>query len=717
MLTRASSIGLIAAAVAAALLLVAMPTHAQSGDITTLAGGGVGDGSRPTLAALATPAGIVFDSRGDLFVADSAAHRVRKVDLDRNIITTVAGTGQPGFIGDGGPASIAALNSPYGLAIDHDDNLYIADAGNNRIRKVDLATGIITTVAGSGSPGFEGDDGSALDATFHSPLGVAVDEDKNIYIADTLNNRIRKVDSASGNVTTIAGQGTPGSGGDLRLAVVASLDQPEGVAVDDLGNVFIADTGNHLIRQINRQGVIFTLAGKRGGTVDPIDVARSGLAHDAVLRSPLSVALDRQARNLYVADSGNNLVRRVILANDIQDTQITTEAGAGDGSAGYDGEDRFAANSSLDSPSGVAVNPADEIFISDTGNQRVRAVVTPGVRRPRVLTTIAGNGEATFSGERAPASEATLHFPSDVAIDADGNIYFSDTGNHRVRRVAGVTGSISTVAGTRDVGSRGEGRAGRDAHLHSPEGLAFDSEGDLYIADTGNHRVLKLDISSGLIHLIAGDGHAAYRGENIDATEASLNSPAALAIDANDSLYIADAENNRIRVIDLDTGRISTFAGDGLSGFTGDGSRATRAKLNQPEGVSVDPDGNIVIADTGNRRIRRVDAQANTISTIAGDGNRGHSGDGGPATEASLVLPRRVAVDADGNVFIADALDHRIRAVKADGIMTTVAGDGIIAHAGDGGPAISASLNRPLGMAPDADGNLFSQTTTTTAFE
>ena len=210
MLTRVSSIGLIALAVAAALVLVAMPTHAQTGDITTLAGGGVGDGSRPTLAALATPAGIVFDSRGDLFVADSAAHRVRKVDLDRNIITTVAGTGQPGFIGDGGPASIAALNSPYGLAIDHDDNLYIADAGNNRIRKVDLATGIITTVAGSGSPGFEGDDGSALDATFHSPHGVAVDEDKNIYIADTLNNRIRKVDSASGNITTVAGQGTPG---------------------------------------------------------------------------------------------------------------------------------------------------------------------------------------------------------------------------------------------------------------------------------------------------------------------------------------------------------------------------------------------------------------------------------------------------------------------------------------------------------------------------
>ena len=704
---RTSTIALIVAAVAAALILMTMPTHAQTGDITTVAGGGVGDGGRPTLAAIGSPAGVAIDSRGDIYIADGATHRIRKVDIERNMISTVAGTGNPGFSGDGGPAAAAALSSPYGLAFDDDDNLYIADSGNHRIRKIDTATGTIITVAGSGSPGFEGDDGSSLDAAFHAPHGVDVDDDGNIFIADTLNNRIRRVNESDGVVTTIAGTGIAGPGGDLARAVNAELNQPEDVAVDDLGKVYIADSGNHLIRQIDLQGVIFTLAGKRSASVDPATVALAGRAQEAVLRNPISLALGPQQRNLYVADSGNHLVRRIILNNVIEDTVIATDAGSVTGTAGYDGEDKNAIVSSLDTPVGVAVNTLGEIYISDSGNQRVRAVVSAGERRPKILITAAGNGEASFSGERSPATNATLHFPSDVAIDFNGNIYFSDTDNHRIRRVARVTGVITTVVGTGDTGSRGVGGRGSNAHLNSPEGVAFDSTGDIYLVDTGNHRVLKWDPGSGNLTLIAGDGHARFRGENVEPREASLNRPAAIAIDDNDHLYIADTENNRIRVIHLDTNRILTYAGDGQAGYDGDGAAARRATLNKPEGVAVDPDGNIVIADTGNRRIRRVDAQTNIISTIAGDGRRGYAGDGGPALEASLVVPRRVAVGRDGNVFISDALNHRIRAVKSDGTMITVAGDGIIDFAGDGGPATAASLNRPLGMAPDRDGNLY----------
>ena len=704
MVIRTSTIGLVAVVVASAFLLVAMPTHAQTGDIVTVAGGGVGDGGRPTLAALTSPDGIAIDSRGDVYVADGAAHRVRKIDIESNIITTVAGTGNPGFSGDGGPATDAELNSPFGLAFDDADNLYIADSGNHRIRRIDLATGIITTLAGSGSPAFEGDDGSALDAAFHAPHGVDVDRHGNIYIADTLNNRIRKVDAFNGIVTTIAGTGIAGSSGDLGLAVNAQLNQPNDVAVDDLGKVYIADTGSHVIRQIDAQGVIITLAGQRNVPVNPVTVANSGPAQNAVLRNPLSLTLDQGQRNLYVADTGNHLVRRILLNNVIEDTLITTEAGSVDGSAGYDGEDRNAIVSSLDSPSAVAINSLGEVYIADTGNQRVRAIVSAGERRPKILITVAGNGESSFSGERTPATNATLHFPSDVALDPDGNVYFSDTGNHRVRRVNLSTGLISTVAGNGVAGSRGVGGRGTDTRLHSPEGLAFDSRGRLYIADTGNNRVLRLNLNNGIIHALTEVG---LPGSNSTSTVAVFTGPTSLAIDSSDNLYIAEMEDHRIRMMDLGAGGISTVAGDGSADFTGDGGQAIRAKLNKPEGVAVDPDGNIVISDTGNRRIRRIEIGTGVITTIAGDGRRGYAGDGGPAIEASLVVPRRVAVDADGNVFISDAIDHRIRAIKPDGTMTTVAGDGIIAFAGDGGPATSASLNRPLGMAIDAAGNLY----------
>ncbi|MCY4529942.1 MAG: hypothetical protein OXD46_13040, partial [Chloroflexi bacterium] len=550
MAIRTSTIGLVAVAAAAAILLIVMPTHAQTGDIATVAGGGVGDGGRPTLAALTSPVGVAIDSSGDIYIADGAAHRIRKVDIERNIISTIAGTGTPGFSGDGGSASAAALSSPFGLAFDDDDNLYIADSGNHRIRKINLATGIITTVAGSGSPGFEGDDGSALDAAFHAPHGVDVDQHGNVYIADTLNNRIRKVDVLEGIVTTIAGTGIAGSSGDLGRAEDADLNQPGDVAVDDSGKVYIADTGSHLIRQIDTLGVILTLAGKRNVLVNPVTVAISRPAQNAVLRSPQSLTFDREQRNLYVADTGNNLVRRILLNDVIEDTLITTEAGAFDGAAGYDGDDRNAIVSSLNSPSAVAVSPVGDIHIADTGNQRVRAVVSAGERSPKILVTVAGNGEASFSGELVPATRATLQSPSDVAIDSNGDVYFSDTGNHRVRRVELSTGLISTVAGNGVIGSRGVGRLGTDTHLYSPEGLAFDSEGRLYIADAGNDRVLRLNVTSGVITAITEVG---LPGPNSTSTVAIFNSPSSLAIDSADNLYIAETESHRIRMIDLDT--------------------------------------------------------------------------------------------------------------------------------------------------------------------
>lgn len=674
-------------------VLLVVPTHAGAGDIRTVAGGGVGDGSDATLASFISPAGIALDSRGNVYVADSEAHRVRKIDAITEIISTIAGTGVPGFSGDGGSAVTAMLSSPFGIAIDGEDNLYIADSSNQRIRKVDLGTGQITTVAGSGNFGFQGDGSPAVSASFKAPQGVAVDESGNLFIADTFNNRVRRVDGTTGIVTTYAGNGSFAFAGDAGPAEEASLRQPEDVAVDRQGNVFIADTSNHRIRQVLvGSGLIITIAGNG----DSSYAGDTGSARNASLFQPRSISLDPLG-TLYIADTNNHRIRLV----DVNEQNILTEAG--DGFARFGGDTRSSVEASLSSPSGVVVNAARDIFISDTGNGRVRKVT----RVNRLIDTIAGNGESTYSGDSGDAQDATIFHPHNVVVDTAGNLYFSDTENHRVRRVNAGTGVIETVVGNGIPGFSGDGGKGIHAQLQWPEGLALDSRGNLYIADKKNHRVRRLDAGTGIMRTVAGDGSSTYNGDNVLAINASLRDPVGLAIDSADNLYIADSLNHRIRMVNPGDNRISTVAGLGVPGFGGDLHQANHANLQAPQGVAVDGDGNIFIADTGNARIRRVDGVTRNIRTIAGNGDPGFSGDGGAATAASLRVPRRVVVDTARNLYISDDGHGRIRVVKPNGTITTVVGNGTNSFSGDGGAAQSAVIHRPIGMALDTNGSLY----------
>jgi uncharacterized protein (TIGR03437 family) len=336
------------------------------------------------------------------------------------------------------------------------------------------------------------------------------------------------------------------------------------------------------------------------------------------------------------------------------------------------------------------VDAAGNFYIADTSNNRIRKVSNA------VIATVAGNGTLGFSGDNGPATSAQLANPWGVAVDSAGNLYIADFGNNRVRKVSG--GVIATVAGNGTLGFSGDNGPATSAQLYAPAGLAVDSLGDLYIADYGNNRIRK--VAGGVITTVAGGG--ASLGDNGPATSAQLNLPYGVAVDSAGSLYIGDWGNNRIRKVA--NGVITTVAGTGTRGFSGDNGPAIGAQLANPEGVAVDSAGDLYIADLGNSSIRKV--SAGIITTVAGNGTSGFSGDGGPATSAQLHLPYGVAVDSTGNLYIGDSGNNRVREVS-NGVIATAAGTGTFGFSGDGGPPTSAQLANPYGVAVDAAGNLY----------
>ena len=320
------------------------------------------------------------------------------------------------------------------------------------------------------------------------------------------------------------------------------------------------------------------------------------------------------------------------------------------------------------------------------------------------ISTIAGTGTHGFAGDGGPATAATLAFPATVVFDSAGNMYIADASNSRVRKVD-TNGNISTFAGTGDFGDFGDTNVATKAGLNRPYGLAIDKAGNMYIADTYNDAIRKVTASGGIVSTFAGTVQG-FGGDGGGATGALFDTPTAIVLDAAGNLYIADTNNNRIRKVGLD-GNISTFAGTGNGASTGDGGPASSAAINNPEGLAVDTAGNIYVADTAGHRIRKITPNG-TITTVAGNGSGGFAGDGGPATHASLYYPKGIAVDASsGNLYIADWLNSRIRVVTPDGNINTVAGTGQYDYNGDGGPATSAALRFPWGLAVGPSGSVY----------
>ena len=650
---------------------------------------------------------------GTSLSARSNENVVRRVDGTTGTITIFAG--DPGGTGAlGGPATSYALNSIDGLACDSAGNLYIAEWG--AVLKVNAATGDITQIA----------------VTTNSPnfgyfAGIAIDSSQNIYVSDSTNNVVRKIDT-KGNNTVFAGRFTWTTGGDGGPAIQAGLSSPHGLAVDGAGNVYIADSSDETIREVNTSGIINTVA---GALYDCCTASGDGSpAKDVGLDYPKTIAVDK-AGNIYAADWPSDKVRKFtvsapppstaaappifsLAAGTYADAQTLTMRDTTPGAEIY-----VSLNGSAPTTTGQGYHGP----INVTGSVTIQAVaLAPGylpssptkgaytisAAPTAVISTVAGSNVYGFTGFGGAATSARIEDPQAVAFDGAGNLYIADSANSVVWMVAAATGNISVVAGTGTSGEGADGGLAIATALSSPGGVAVDKAGNLYIADYGNGTIRMVAAQTGIMTTFAGPGQYRTLGDGGPATSAFLGDFFyGLAFDSAGNLYLADASNYRIRMIAAKTGIITTVAGGGTANQLGDGGPATAASLANPTDVTLDPAGNLYILDSGDSRIRKVDATTKVITTIAGNGYSGTTGDGGPATAAKINVQEGIAVDGLGNVYFSDQSETVRRVDAITGIITTMAGDKYFGYGGDGGVATVAELYSPQGLAFDADGSLY----------
>jgi sugar lactone lactonase YvrE len=395
-----------------------------------------------------------------------------------------------------------------------------------------------------------------------------------------------------------------------------------------------------------KPGTIVTVA----GTGEPGYTGDEGPAGSARLNEPKNIALNGE--NLYIADSENHVVRRVDLVTGL----ITTVAGLAAETA--------SAEPASVAPSGLSLDPLDDDPLDGPTQVTPQKFIQSADLSGTVRFLVGASRAGRFQGDGGPAVHATLNFPTAVTVDRQGHLYIADTMNHRVRKVDAATGVITTVAGTGQHRYSGDGGPAVSAALNEPADLVVDGE-HLYIADQGNHLVRKVDLATGTMTTVAGTGQAAYTGDGIPATESGLAGPSGLALGLEGELYIADTFNGRIRKVDLENGVISTVAGDGGEYRYGGRSGEFSTSLSRPYGIAIDHEGNILVTDSDSHLIRRWDRRKKIITLVAGSGASRFGGDGGPPQESSLNYPFGVAVDRRGNIYIADTFNHRIRMIAA----------------------------------------------------
>ena len=703
-----------------------------------------------------------------------APHSQSHAAASAGTVVTIAGNGQVGFSGDGGPATNAALNGISGLAFGPDRTLYISDEGNLRIRAVDPATGLIRTIAGTGVTGDEGNDGPATSANLGGVIGLATDRARNVlYLTDWANNFVRKVNLTDGIITRFAGSGNFGMNGQGGPATLAELAFPVDAATDGAGRLSFVDSHNNRICRVDpATGIISTIAGGPG--LGP--TGDGGPATSAALGNAIRLAAD-PAGNVFVRDGDPNgtffMVRRIDATTGI----ITTIVGGGSNPEGTG----VATSMMFKNIGELAANDAGALFLS-TSRRVFKLNIATGIIAP-----FAGDGTSGFGNEGDPALTAKFANITSLAVAPDGGLVIGDSDNARIRYIAPTappvqpatsSGSIITIAGTTH-GYSGDGGPATGAKIGDGVwAIDFGPDGTLYFADFNNARIRAIDPVTGVIRTVAGNGNLSDdSGDGGPATNASIGTIYGLAVDrARHALYLADDGKNRVRKIDLNTGIISAYAGKGLGGIGagGDGGPAVEAELAFPKGLAVNDAGHLMIADTSNYRIRAVDPITRVISKVAGQADFwnthcSNAGDGGLAVNADFSLPTQVSVDGAGNIFVFDSggpcgtanppttirridsvtgiitrvagggttplgsagiatdmdlapvYSHTVdragnvyfatytRIFKVDpanGLVSVFAGTGIQGFSGDGGPAVAAQFGRIFSLAPAPGGGL-----------
>lgn len=722
------------------------------GEVKTLAGNGSAGSKDGTgsAATLSSPVGIAIDAAGNLYVTNYEVqgalflkNLIRKI-TPQGVVTTFAGTGAQGSAD--GPAGLATFSLPGGAAIDGAGNIYIADAANNIIRKI-TPTGAVNSFAGSGAAGST--DGVGKSASFNTPTAIAIDKNGNLYVADYGNNLIRKIEP-NATVTTLAGGGPgtavngPGS--------VASFKNPQGVAVDAAGNVYVADAGNNQIRKITSIGLVSTFAGSG------VAGAEDGAALSASFSRPSGIAVD-QGGTVFVADAANNLIRKITPAG-----QVSVLAGSG--TAG--GSNSIAQASSFNYPEGLAIDAAGILYVGDKANNMVRRVAVSGYTISPALPaglnfdsttgtvtgvpiipadsktyTVTGynsygsstgeivisvtgpsvsnivppsisyetpkvykanspitalvpqnkggevppaiySGVSTLAGSGAPGradntgTVATFNTPEGIGSDAAGNIYVADAVNNLIRKIA-PDGAVTTLAGNGTAGTTNG--AGSAASFNRPTGITTDKSGNVYVADAENSLVRKIETNG-----------------QVSTYATGFNNPSSLVFNAAGDLFIADMGSNQIKRFSK-AGLLSTFAGNSSAGSS-DGQGAA-ASFSKPAGITIDAAGNLYVADSGNNLIRMI-TPSGQVTTVAGNGAAG-SGNGA-GKNAGFNNPVGIAVDFVGRLYIGDTGNHLVRMITPAGVVTTLAGAGKPGR--QSGQGVNAGFNMPKALIIDDKGNI-----------
>jgi len=789
-------------------------TRPVPGDIYAMGGlrTNNGNGGSPASQPMLDEGAVVYNG-GNTYIADVQGDRVLEVagatgtqwgiPMTAGDMYVIAGSAS-GIQGDspnGTPAASSLLVDPQGLAVDGSGNLYIADTGNNRVVEIPatagqnrgfgaMTAGDLYTIAGSaaGTAGHSGDGGAAASALLSQPFGLATGPGNgDVYVADSGNSRVQEIPAAGGSqwgqpmtaygMYTVAGSaaGTAGISGDGGAATAGYLSGPDGITLSSAGDLYVADTGNNRIQEVSAAsgaqwgitpaftaGDMYTVAGSAAGSSG--HSANGTTAASALLDQPTGV-IAGNGTQLYIADNADNRVEEVARSAHAEwgismtVNAIYTIAGTGNGF--FYGDGGLATSAALHAPMTVALDGSFNLYIADGSNLRVREISAA----TGDISTFAGDGYTLYNnGNGGPAVTAGLHTPSGVASDAMGDVFIADSSNNRVQEIAASThaqfgismtaGDVYTVAGSGhgSAGLGGDAGPATAAFITSPQAIAVDTAGDLYIADTGNNRVQEVaagtgtqwgqSMTAGDVYTVAGSaaGVSGLAGDGGPAASALLNSPAGVAVDGAGDLLIADEVNNRVQEVPaaagsgMTAGDMYTIAGSaaGTAGSSGDGGAAQNGLLRDPAGVTADPAGDVLIADSANNRIQEIPAKtgaqrgqamtAGDIYTAAGSaaGTSGLTGDGGPAGSAGLNGPDGVTADSSGDLYIADTGNNRIQEVAAAsgtqwsqqmtaGDIYTAAGlaSGIGGIAGNGGPAAAAHLWTADSVAVDPAGNLY----------